>query len=361
MELETRSNQEAAAGRQPPVDLRPLGALSQLQSLTLKGMGKGSLDAGSLCSIAAGCACLKQLQLILLTWDLQASEPPTAVGTSGATAGMAAVGLAAAAAAPAEAGTVTAATAAAAAAGPAAMVTTWPSLEGLVQRIPLEGSADLMHTSFSSMPALGSWSVTLDCRPYGATKCTALHAACSSLADCSCPCPCPIQLMFVAASFLWGSRFLPKLVADLASPSGLGQLAGRVPSLRFERAMICRGDVASLAAVLGHGLQELDLSESEGPCGAVAQEAAEGLHGLTMLRLHQPAPEPGWVGDMLRACTTAQTDPQRSQPLSIEVHGEAWRLQGLKARWDQLWASLPQPQAGPMRVNLAFQECEPRL
>lgn len=312
---------------QPLIHVGPLGALGQLQQLELVFDGIASVDAGSLCHIAAGCTQLQRL-VIMSTHKqpvMSRSGPGSGSGSgAGASSTAAAAGVAGAAA--------------------------WPSLRRLLLFATMEDLSGLFDLVFRSMPGLQYLllsAVQIHIAPH---TMTALYR---KLAAAQWPNNLYLSL---ATPITWdqGSQGRParEVIPARKVIPGIGQLAGRVARLNLEQLLLNEGDVAALAAALGPGLQELNFSFSWGPCGAAALEAVVGLPGLTTLLLPRAQPEPGWEDALLRACVLAQTSQQRTRPLTMQLRKDRPGFQELLDRWAGAWAALPQPQAGPMRVTL---------
>lgn len=178
------------------LDVGPLGALSQLQSLHL-GIHGCSLDASSLHALAAGCTRLSKLQLALT---------PDKCVTSGARQ-------------------------------PAAQPTcTWPSL----QRLHLHGmqpseAAAVLAAAFHSCPSLNSMEVHLDMLAFAGSAASALQELCQRLAAL----PGKVECLSMAWPACKG--FVQQLTTARALSVALAPLKGRIACLRLGGVVVKQG------------------------------------------------------------------------------------------------------------------------
>lgn len=340
------------AVRQPPLNLGPLGALSQLQRLTVYGMGKACLDLSSLCRIAAGCKQLTEATFQMFEWDLQIAAEPAAAGAaeSAIPGGAAAAG---GSGVPAAVGAAsTAAAGASKAGGAAAGSGLWPSLRklGLLSTTP--AASTLFQQVFRSMPALVCIEMVLLYETERDLVPSELQALCSRLAALERP--MELTLMFPKKSEdpAPAGQFGP-VTNEPAGPmiQALRPLGSLLTELILSHALVLPRSVQELAETAGSALVMLDLHQSKGFCGSLALVAAEGLPGLAHLLLPQPLFEVERQASIIQACCIAQLSPERTGPLTIKLTKVDLGL-ALQAKWADQWAALPQPRAGPMRVTV---------
>lgn len=346
----------AAAGSEPAVDFSPLGALSQLQRLCLSLTMACNLDASSLCAVATGCSELSHLSLQLQGVHVQG--PAAGVPGAGEQAEEVEQGREEQEE-EAEEGEGEEVDAAGGQPAGAAVAATgaWPSLKEVsFSGLQPQALSSLLAAAFHSCPNLHTTSLDLHLKPGYASSAAALRALCDRLSALT-----PGQLEEdVHISLLWPAaeglrsqlEHVPRMFASLAP------MRYRVCRLHVTDAVISAGDVAALAAAVGHGLKELDMCGCSGPAGAVAVEAVTGFTDLRRLLLPRPDQLSDWedMGDkIMLACGLAQTSAQRIATLTMvlpAVLGDT--MSKLQQAWEEEQAGLGE---GPDRVVLQQGKC----
>lgn len=324
---ESEPEQETETERPlPRVDVSPLGALSQLQRLSMV-TDSCCFTAGDLHALAARCTQLTHLHLHQDLNDGRFTIDAPSPSSSGAAAPFSC---------------------------------TWPSIQHLsVQEFQPGEVTALLGAVFHHCPRLKSTAVSLGLgavppRPDQApslpnhpSSAAALKELCQRLAER----PGHVQRLEFWWPYPLQQIYQHSIVPVNDMFAALAPLRDRIVSVAVRHYRLDRGDVAALAAAVGQGrLQELDLKTCAGPVEIVTTEALMGFPRMTNLWLPEPSEDAGWEDAMLQVCISAQTDSHRAACLLLEY--DSSRSFGAWDGFAEAWAAMPQPQTGRVAVEL---------